>query len=70
MAWVTSYSTPSANLGRSAAMRFEDYSFGSIRIDGRSHDHDVELVILPTAVAVEALNEGMEDTNAILHLTC
>ncbi len=116
-------------------MRFEDYSFGSIRIDGRSYDHDVviehgeirkrkkgaskgfrdayghtplsveenipwrchrlvigsgaagslpvmdevdreahrrdvELVILPTADAIEVLNEGMEDTNAILHLTC
>lgn len=116
-------------------MRFEDYSFGSIRIDGRSYDHDVviehgeirkrkkaaskrfrdayghtplsieedipwrcrrlvigsgavgslpvmdeverearrrdvELVILITADAIEVLNEGMQDTNAILHLTC
>jgi len=116
-------------------MRFEDYAFGSIRIDGRPFDHDVviergeirkrkkaaskpfrdvyghtplsieedipwrcrrlvigsgavgslpvmdevkrearrrdiELVILTTADAIEVLNEGMQDTNAILHLTC
>jgi hypothetical protein len=30
----------------------------------------VHLVVLPTAEAVEALNEDQADTNAILHLTC
>ena len=30
----------------------------------------VELVIVPTADAIAVLNEGMQDTNAVLHLTC
>jgi hypothetical protein len=116
-------------------MRFSDYSFGSIRIDGAAYDRDVvidhgtirkrkkgpskalrdayghtplsvdedipwtcgrlvigtgasgslpvvedvreearrrdvELVIAPTAEAIGVLNEGMKDTNAVLHLTC
>lgn len=115
-------------------MRFEAYSFGSIRIDGVTYPHDVvidrgevrkrkkkpsqqfrdafghtpvsleeripwqcrrlvigtgggalpvmkqvgveaerlkvELVILPTAEAIELLEEQPADTNAILHVTC
>jgi hypothetical protein len=116
-------------------MRFSDYSFGSIRIDGREYDRDVvidrgeikkrkkgpskelraqyghtplsaaedlpwkcgrlvigtghsgslpvlpeieaearrrgvDLVTAPTARAIDVLNEGMKDTNAVLHLTC
>jgi hypothetical protein len=116
-------------------MRFSDYSFGSIRIDGQTYDRDVvvdrgeirkrkkgpskelraeyghtplsaaedipwkcgrlvigtghsgslpvlpdieeearrrdvELVMVPTAKAIDVLNEGMKDTNAVLHLTC
>jgi hypothetical protein len=116
-------------------MRFSDYSFGSIRIDGRAYDRDVVidrgeirkrkkgpskelraqyghtplsiaedipwtcgrlvigtghsgslpvmpeieeearrrgvgLVTIPTAKAIDMLNEGMKDTNAVLHLTC
>ncbi len=116
-------------------MRFEDLSFGSIRIDGVTHEHDVvidrgqirkrkkkpskkfrdafghtplsikeeipwkccrlvvgtgaydalpvmkevkleaerrkiELLILPTARAIEALKQDADDTNAILHVTC
>jgi hypothetical protein len=116
-------------------MRFEDLSFGSIRIDGITRENDViidqgeirkrkkkaskkfrdtfghtplsieeeipwkcrtlvigtgvngalpvmdevkkeadrrkvKLVILPTAQAIEKLNEGLEKTNAILHVTC
>jgi hypothetical protein len=31
---------------------------------------NVELLILPTAAAIEALRTEPEDTNAILHLTC
>ena len=30
----------------------------------------VELVILPTIKAIEALQQRAEDTNAILHVTC
>lgn len=30
----------------------------------------VELVILPTAEAIETLNQDSEKTNAILHVTC
>lgn len=116
-------------------MRFEDFSFGSVRIDGVTYEHDVvidrgevrkrkkkpskgfregfghtplsveeaipwkccrllvgtgaygklpvmdevkleaerhkiELLILPTAQAIEALKEAPDDTNAILHVTC
>ena len=115
-------------------MRFEGFSFGSIRIDGVSYDHDVvidrgevskrkkkaskkfresfghtplsleenipwkccrlvlgtgtgalpvmeevkaeakrrkiELLILPTAEAIEVLKQKAEGTNAILHVTC
>ena len=115
-------------------MRFESFSFGSIRIDGSTYDHDVvidrgevrkrekkpskkfrdtfghtplsideripwqcrrlvigtgtgalpvmeqvqreaqrreiELVIVPTARAIELLKQEAADTNAILHVTC
>ncbi|MGH9428521.1 MAG: MTH938/NDUFAF3 family protein [Terriglobia bacterium] len=116
-------------------MRFQDFSFGSIRIDGVTHEHDVvidrgevrkrkkkaskkfrdpfghtplaieedipwkcrrlvvgtgaygalpvmeevkraaerrdvELLVLPTVQAIEALNQNTEKTNAILHVTC
>ena len=115
-------------------MRFESFSFGSIRIDGTTYDHDVvidrgevrkrekkpskkfrdtfghtplsideripwqcrrlvigtgtgalpvmeqvqreaqrpeiELVIVPTARAIELLKREAADTNAILHVTC
>lgn len=115
-------------------MRFDEFSFGSIRIDGISYDHDVvidrgkvskrkkkasrkfrddfghtplsleedipwkcrrlvvgtgtgalpvmakvraeakrrkiELLILPTAEAIEAIKRKPEGTNAILHVTC
>jgi hypothetical protein len=115
-------------------MRFESFSFGSIRIDGTTYDHDVvidrgevrkrekkpskkfrdtfghtplsidekipwqcrrlvigtgtgalpvmeqvqreaqrreiELVIVPTARAIELLKQEAPDTNAILHVTC
>lgn len=115
-------------------MRFDGFSFGSIRIDGVSYDHDVvidrgevrkrkkkaskkfreafghtplsleeeipwkcrrlvvgtgtgalpvmqevqaeakrrkiELLILPTAEAIEILKQKAEGTNAILHVTC
>ena len=33
-------------------------------------DHNVELLILPTAAAIEALDAEPESTNAILHVTC
>ena len=115
-------------------MRFEEFSFGTIRIDGTSYDYDVvidrgeirkrkkkaskkfreafghtplsleeeipwkcrrlvvgtgtgalpvmqevqaeakrrkiELLILPTAEAIEVLQQKAEGTNAILHVTC
>jgi hypothetical protein len=116
-------------------MRFKDFSFGSIRIDGITYEHDVvidrgetrkrkkkpskkfreefghtplsieeeipwkcrrlvigtgahgslpvmkdikleaerrkvELLILPTAKAIEALEKDRDQTNAILHVTC
>jgi hypothetical protein len=116
-------------------MRFDEFSFGSIRIDGITHEHDVvidrgdirkrkkkaskefrddfghtplsvredipwkcrrlvigtgaygglpvmdevkreaerreiELVILPTAQAIEALRQDSNNTNGILHVTC
>jgi hypothetical protein len=116
-------------------MRFEDFSFGSLGIDGEVYQHDVvvdrgdirkrkkgpskglratyghtplsaeedipwkcgrlvigtgaagslpvteeveqearrrkiDLVVVPTAEAIRLLSEGMEDTNAVLHVTC
>src|SRR6266852_7468985 len=115
-------------------MRFEEFSFGSIRIDGVTYEHDVviergevrkrkkkaskkfrdafghtplsveekipwkcrrlvvgtgtgalpvmkevkleaerrkiELLILPTAQAIEVLKQEPGDTNAVLHVTC
>jgi len=116
-------------------MQFEEFSFGSLRIDGVTHEHDVvidrgevrkrkkkpskkfrdafghtplsveedipwkcrrlvvgtgaysalpvmkevkreaerrniELEVLPTVQAIEALNQNTEKTNAILHVTC
>lgn len=115
-------------------MRFEGFSFGSIRIDGVTYEHDVvidrghvqkrrkkpskkfrddfghtplsieeeipwkcrrlvigtgtgalpvmdevkreakrrdvELVILPTAQAIDVLKNGASETNAVLHVTC
>ena len=116
-------------------MRFTDFSFGSIRVDGVTYDHDlvidggkirkrtksaskkfrgtnghtplsiaedipwrcrrlvigtgahgalpvmaqvrqeaqrrnVDLVVLPTAEAIDVLTDSATDTNAILHLTC
>src|SRR6266568_3598943 len=120
---------------RSFRMRFDNFSFGSIQIDGSTYEHDViidhgeirkrkkkpskkfrddfghtplsveedipwkchrlvvgtgaygrlpvmqevqreaarhkvKLVILPTIKAIKALQQGSEDTNAILHVTC
>ena len=115
-------------------MRFEEFSFGSIRIDGVTYEHDVvidrgevrkrnkkaskkfraafghtplsleekipwksrrlvvgtgtgalpvmkevvreakrrkiELLIVPTAQAIEALKKDPDETNAVLHVTC
>ena len=31
---------------------------------------EVELLVLPTARAIEALKENLKETNAILHVTC
>ena len=36
----------------------------------RAAHRNVELLILPTAAAIEALRTEPEDTNAILHVTC
>ena len=30
----------------------------------------VDMIVLPTAEAIERLNKGLEETNAILHITC
>jgi hypothetical protein len=118
-----------------AFMRFENFSFGAIRIDGATYEHDVvidrgevskrqkkaskkfrdefghtplsieeklpwkcrrlivgtgaygrlpvmdevkrealrrriELLVLPTVEAIEAMKDKPEDTNAVLHVTC
>jgi hypothetical protein len=120
---------------RSISVRFTDYSFGSVRVDGVTYDHDliidrgkirkrnkaaskkfrgayghtplsvaedipwrcrrlvigtgaegalpvmkqvreearrrkVDLVVLPTAQAMDVLTGTTKDTNAIVHLTC
>ena len=35
-----------------------------------AHRRKVELLIAPTAEAIELLSEGTEGTNAVLHVTC
>jgi hypothetical protein len=32
--------------------------------------HKVKLLILPTIKAIDVLQEGPEDTNAVIHVTC
>lgn len=32
--------------------------------------HNVKLLILPTSKAIEVLQQDLDDTNAILHVTC
>jgi len=39
-------------------------------IEDEARRRAVELVVLPTSEAVEVLNRWMDDTNAVLHLTC
>jgi hypothetical protein len=64
-------------------MQFDNFSFGSIQIDGSTYEHDVmqevrreaerhkiKLLVLPTIEAIEMLNQNPKDTNAILHVTC
>jgi hypothetical protein len=116
-------------------MKIENFTFGSIRIDGKTYDHDVvidrgkvdkrskkaskafrersghtplsvaedipwkcrrliigtgaygrlpvmdevareaderhvELMLMPTSQAIEKVNEGVAETNAVLHVTC
>jgi len=49
-------------------MRFDVFSFGRILIDGdRRH---IQLIIFPTALAIEKMKDSPADTNAILHVTC
>jgi hypothetical protein len=131
---VWSGTTTAIIMRAEVCMHFEAFSFGSIRIDGITYDHDVvidrghvrerkkkpskqfrrafghtplsikedipwrcrrlvigtgtgalpvleevkresqrrkiELVILPTAEAIEALRQHPDKTNAILHVTC
>ncbi len=56
-------------------MRFTDYSFGSLRVDGVTYDHDliidrgkirerrkVDLVALPTAQAIGVLGGTLPET--------
>jgi hypothetical protein len=39
-------------------------------IEMEARKRGVDLVTVPTDKAVDVLNEGMKDTNAVLHLTC
>ena len=40
------------------------------QVEEEARRRKVELVMLPTVEAIEVLGEGMEDTNAVLHVTC
>ncbi len=33
-------------------------------------ERKVDLLVLPTAQAIAMLNEDLDDTNAVLHITC
>ena len=39
-------------------------------VEEEARRRDVQLVVVPTAEAIEVLNADMKDTNAVLHLTC
>ncbi len=39
-------------------------------VEEEAHRRNVDLVVMPTAEAIEVLNEGAKGTNAVLHLTC
>jgi hypothetical protein len=39
-------------------------------VEAEARRRNVDLVLVPTAQAIDALNEDMVDTNAVLHLTC
>lgn len=56
----------------SVSCRFEGFSFGSIRIDGVTYEHDVTVDRgqIGKRKAIEELRRNPHDTNAILHVTC
>jgi hypothetical protein len=39
-------------------------------VKAEARERKIELLVLPTSKAIEALMKGMDDTNAILHVTC
>jgi hypothetical protein len=39
-------------------------------VEEEARRRGVDLVTMPTAEAVRLLNDGMKDTNTLLHLTC
>ena len=39
-------------------------------VKAEAKERKIELLVLPTYKAIEALMQGMDDTNAILHVTC
>jgi hypothetical protein len=39
-------------------------------VEEEARRRNVDLVLVPTAKAIEILNESMKGTNAVLHLTC
>lgn len=63
-------------------MRIDQFTFGSIRIDGVIYEHDVDevkreaarrevqLLTVPTSEAIRALQAEPTEANAILHVTC
>jgi len=39
-------------------------------VKAEAKERKIELLVLPTYKAIEALTRGMDETNAILHVTC
>jgi hypothetical protein len=39
-------------------------------VQGEAERRKIELLMMPTAQAIKVLNQNMDDTNAILHVTC
>ncbi len=39
-------------------------------VKAEAQERKIELLVLPTYTAIEALTRDMDDTNAILHVTC
>jgi hypothetical protein len=46
------------------------WAYGALPVKREAERRKINLLIFPTAEAIEVLNQNTEQTNAILHVTC